>query len=107
MFEGMFITVAIKGQSAGAHTTGASSSTPHVPQSYEWYPDSGASHNVTANPHLVRNRLELDGCNSLYMGLNFSDGYQATAVVKALATGGTSITYKKLSQYVVFEGPDC
>ena len=40
-------------------------------------------------------------------GLNFSDGYQATAVGKAVATGGTFLTYgKKLPQYVVFEGGD-
>lgn len=39
--------------------------------------------------------------------LNFSDGYQATAVGKAVATGGTFLTYgEKLPQYVVFEGAD-
>lgn len=37
-------------------------------------------------------------------GLNFSDGYQATAVVKAVANGGTFLTYgKKLPQHIVFE----
>nr|KYP70253.1 hypothetical protein KK1_009464 [Cajanus cajan] len=40
-------------------------------------------------------------------GLNFDDGYQATAVVKALASGGTFLTYgKKLPQHVVFEETD-
>ncbi|KAJ1439085.1 hypothetical protein SESBI_02869 [Sesbania bispinosa] len=40
-------------------------------------------------------------------GLNFSDGYQAIAVVRAVAAGGTFLTCgKKLPQYVVFEGAD-
>ncbi|KAL2321802.1 hypothetical protein Fmac_026181 [Flemingia macrophylla] len=40
-------------------------------------------------------------------GLNFSDGYQATAVVKAVANGGTFLTYgNKLPQHVVFEDAD-
>ncbi|OVA20767.1 hypothetical protein BVC80_887g52 [Macleaya cordata] len=38
-------------------------------------------------------------------GLNFSDGYQATAVCKAVADGGTFLTYgKKLPKYVAYEG---
>ncbi|TKY55228.1 Trans-2-enoyl-CoA reductase [Spatholobus suberectus] len=40
-------------------------------------------------------------------GLNFSDGYQATAIVKAVANGGTFLTYgKKLPKQVVFEEAD-
>lgn len=40
-------------------------------------------------------------------GLNFSDGCQATAVGKAVATGGTFLTYgKKLPRFVVYEGAD-
>ncbi|KAK7330513.1 hypothetical protein VNO77_24708 [Canavalia gladiata] len=40
-------------------------------------------------------------------GLDFSDGHQAAVVVKAVAVGGTFLTYgKKLPQYVVFEGAD-
>ena len=38
-------------------------------------------------------------------GLNFSDGYQATAVGKAVTTGGTFLTYgKELPKYVAYEG---
>ncbi|KAJ4973969.1 hypothetical protein NE237_007143 [Protea cynaroides] len=38
-------------------------------------------------------------------GLNFSDGYQATAVCKAVADGGTFLTYgKKLPKHVVYDG---
>ncbi|XP_010251139.1 PREDICTED: probable trans-2-enoyl-CoA reductase, mitochondrial [Nelumbo nucifera] len=38
-------------------------------------------------------------------GLNFIDGYQATAVCKAVADGGTFLTYgKKLPKYVEYEG---
>ncbi|XP_042500038.1 enoyl-[acyl-carrier-protein] reductase, mitochondrial-like [Macadamia integrifolia] len=38
-------------------------------------------------------------------GLNFSDGYQATAVCKAVANGGTFVTYgKKLPKHVVYGG---
>ncbi|OVA19875.1 Alcohol dehydrogenase superfamily [Macleaya cordata] len=38
-------------------------------------------------------------------GLNFSDGYQATAVCKALVNGGTFLTYgKTLPKYVAYEG---
>ncbi|XP_042499195.1 enoyl-[acyl-carrier-protein] reductase, mitochondrial-like [Macadamia integrifolia] len=38
-------------------------------------------------------------------GLNFSDGYQATAVCKALVDGGTFLTYgKKLPKNVVYDG---
>ncbi|GKV36411.1 hypothetical protein SLEP1_g44550 [Rubroshorea leprosula] len=38
-------------------------------------------------------------------GLNFSDGYQATAVCKAVSSGGTFLTYgKKLPKYVAYEG---
>ncbi|KAK1297801.1 hypothetical protein QJS10_CPB14g00081 [Acorus calamus] len=38
-------------------------------------------------------------------GLNFSDGYQATAVCKALATGGTFLTHgKKLPKHVIYDG---
>ncbi|KAK9278513.1 hypothetical protein L1049_028080 [Liquidambar formosana] len=38
-------------------------------------------------------------------GLNFSDGYQATAVCKAVSRGGTFLTFeKKLPKYVAYEG---
>ncbi|XP_057952806.1 uncharacterized protein LOC131146953 [Malania oleifera] len=38
-------------------------------------------------------------------GLNFSDGYQATAVCKAVTSGGTFLSYgKKLPKYVAYEG---
>ncbi|XP_043687075.1 enoyl-[acyl-carrier-protein] reductase, mitochondrial-like [Telopea speciosissima] len=40
-------------------------------------------------------------------GLNFSDGYQATAVCKAVADGGTFVTYgKKLPKHVVYGGAE-
>lgn len=39
------------------------------------------------------------------VGINFSDGYQATAVGKALVDGGTLISYsKKLPKHVVYDG---
>ncbi|XP_059442934.1 enoyl-[acyl-carrier-protein] reductase 1, mitochondrial-like [Corylus avellana] len=38
-------------------------------------------------------------------GLNFSDGSQATAVCKAVTSGGTFLTYgKKLPKYVAYDG---
>ncbi|KAJ9677811.1 hypothetical protein PVL29_022662 [Vitis rotundifolia] len=38
-------------------------------------------------------------------GLNFSNGYQATAVCKAVTSGGTFLTYgKELPKYVAYEG---
>lgn len=38
-------------------------------------------------------------------GINFSDGYQATAVGKALVDGGTLVSYsKKLPKHVVYDG---
>jgi hypothetical protein len=38
-------------------------------------------------------------------GLNFSDGYQATAVCKAVTSGGTFLTYgKKLPKHVAYDG---
>ncbi|KAK1268519.1 hypothetical protein QJS04_geneDACA005081 [Acorus gramineus] len=38
-------------------------------------------------------------------GLNFSDGYEATAVCKAVATGGTFLTHgKRLPKHVIYEG---
>lgn len=38
-------------------------------------------------------------------GLNFSDGYRATAVCRALTSGGTFVSYgKKLPKYVSYDG---
>ncbi|KAL9326529.1 hypothetical protein ACSQ67_007174 [Phaseolus vulgaris] len=53
------------------------------------------------------NMQRLVGELSPSAGLNFRDGYQATAVVKAVANGGTFLTYgKKLPQHLVFEEAD-
>ncbi|OAY62834.1 Trans-2-enoyl-CoA reductase, mitochondrial [Ananas comosus] len=39
------------------------------------------------------------------VGINYSDGYQATAVGKAVADGGTLVSYKKqLPKHVVYDG---
>jgi len=55
----------------------------------------------------TRNMQRLVGELSPSAGLNFRDGYQATAVVKAVANGGTFLTYgKKLPQHLVFEEAD-
>ncbi|KAL3018617.1 hypothetical protein AAZX31_05G037800 [Glycine max] len=62
------------------------------------------SHTKTWYVSATRYMQRLVGELSPAAGLNFSDGYQATAVVKAVANGGTFLTYgKKLPQHIVFE----
>lgn len=38
----------------------------NVPQ--PWFPDSGASHHVTANPKMLGNKVDIDGASTIYMG---------------------------------------
>ena len=53
----------------------------------------------------IRYMKRLAGEMSPSAGLNFSDGYQATAVCKAVTSGGTFLTYgKELPKYVAYEG---
>lgn len=41
---------------------------PALPAPTSWLPDSRASHHVTANPQVVRNRVDIDGASTIYMG---------------------------------------